>query len=103
MRVTPLMSPSFPHTPSSFPRRREPRENKARHLPPSTAVKGSFWEAPRVERNKDRRGWALFVIYGACFGVKLTINNIASPRHSRGGGNPEKNKARRQSPTTASN
>ena len=26
----------------------------------------------------DRRVWALFVIYGACFGVELTINNIAA-------------------------
>src|SRR5262245_9660868 len=34
---------------------------------------GSFWEACR-----DRRVWALFVIYGACFGIELTIDNIAS-------------------------
>ncbi len=27
---------------------------------------------------KDRRVWALFVIYGACFGMELTINNIAA-------------------------
>lgn len=27
---------------------------------------------------KDRRVWALFVIYGACFGVELTLNNIAA-------------------------
>lgn len=27
---------------------------------------------------KDHRVWALFVIYGACFGVELTINNIAA-------------------------
>ncbi|MCP4573592.1 MAG: MFS transporter [bacterium] len=27
---------------------------------------------------KDRRVWALFVIYAACFGVELTINNIAA-------------------------
>jgi NNP family nitrate/nitrite transporter-like MFS transporter len=26
---------------------------------------------------KDRRVWALFVIYGACFGMELTIDNIA--------------------------
>jgi NNP family nitrate/nitrite transporter-like MFS transporter len=26
----------------------------------------------------DRRVWALFVLYGACFGVELTINNIAA-------------------------
>ena len=27
---------------------------------------------------KDPRVWALFMIYGACFGVELTINNIAA-------------------------
>ena len=27
---------------------------------------------------KDVRVWALFAIYGACFGVELTINNIAA-------------------------
>ena len=32
----------------------------------------SFLEAAR-----DRRVWALFVVYGACFGVELTINNVA--------------------------
>ncbi len=34
---------------------------------------GSFWEACR-----DRRVWVLFVIYGACFGVELTLNNVAA-------------------------
>ncbi len=33
---------------------------------------GTFLEACR-----DHRVWALFVIYGACFGIELTINNIA--------------------------
>ena len=27
---------------------------------------------------KDYRVWALFVIYGACFGIELTLNNIAA-------------------------
>ncbi len=27
---------------------------------------------------KDRRVWMLFLVYGACFGVELTINNIAA-------------------------
>lgn len=27
---------------------------------------------------RDRRVWALFVVYAACFGVELTINNIAA-------------------------
>lgn len=37
------------------------------------AQKGSFKSAL-----KDYRVWGLFLIYGACFGVELTINNIAS-------------------------
>jgi len=39
----------------------------------SDSVNGSFWEAAR-----DHRVWALFVIYGACFGLELTINNVAA-------------------------
>jgi len=35
--------------------------------------KGAFKKAL-----KDKRVWALFMIYGACFGVELTINNIAA-------------------------
>jgi uncharacterized membrane protein YphA (DoxX/SURF4 family) len=35
--------------------------------------RGSFWLAAR-----DIRVWALFVIYAACFGIELTINNIAA-------------------------
>ena len=50
------------------------RELRARGLMPTGAgSKGSFLEAAR-----DPRVWALFVIYGACFGVELTINNIAA-------------------------
>lgn len=30
------------------------------------------------EAVKDVRVWALFVIYGACFGIELTINNVAA-------------------------
>ncbi|MCG8423073.1 MAG: MFS transporter [Proteobacteria bacterium] len=33
----------------------------------------SSWSAA-----KDYRVWALFLIYGACFGVELTINNVAA-------------------------
>jgi NNP family nitrate/nitrite transporter-like MFS transporter len=36
-------------------------------------VKGTF-----VEACKDYRVWALFLVYAACFGVELTINNIAA-------------------------
>lgn len=35
--------------------------------------KGAFLKAL-----KDHRVWALFLIYGACFGIELTINNIAA-------------------------
>jgi len=42
-------------------------------MPEKKNTKGSFAEAAR-----DRRVWALFVIYGACFGIELTINNIAA-------------------------
>jgi len=35
--------------------------------------KGSFWLAAR-----DYRVWALFLVYAACFGIELTINNIAA-------------------------
>jgi NNP family nitrate/nitrite transporter-like MFS transporter len=42
-------------------------------MPPASAVKGSFMMAA-----KDYRVWALFLIYGACFGVELTINNVAA-------------------------
>ena len=50
------------------------RDLRARGLmPTAAATKGSFLEAA-----KDPRVWALFIIYGACFGVELTINNIAA-------------------------
>lgn len=39
----------------------------------SKSVNGTFLEACR-----DYRVWSLFVIYGACFGIELTINNVAA-------------------------
>ncbi len=42
-------------------------------LVPKAKSKGSFWLAA-----KDYRVWALFVIYATCFGIELTINNIAA-------------------------
>lgn len=42
-------------------------------IPAAKEIKGSFKLAL-----KDTRVWALFLIYGACFGVELTINNIAA-------------------------
>ena len=35
--------------------------------------KGSFWNACR-----DYRVWVLFLAYGACFGIEITIDNIAT-------------------------
>jgi MFS transporter, NNP family, nitrate/nitrite transporter len=37
------------------------------------SVKGTFMLAA-----KDKRVWALFLIYAACFGIELTINNMAA-------------------------
>jgi len=42
-------------------------------LPEKKKASGAFLEACR-----DHRVWALFVIYGVCFGVELTINNVAA-------------------------
>lgn len=42
-------------------------------LPTAKQNRGSF-----IEAAKDHRVWALFFIYGACFGIELTINNIAT-------------------------
>ena len=42
----------------------------AGEMAPSSSVNGSFLAAA-----KDHRVWALFIIYGACFGIELTINN----------------------------
>jgi NNP family nitrate/nitrite transporter-like MFS transporter len=42
------------------------------------AVGGNRAESAFLEACRDPRVWALFALYGACFGVELTINNIAS-------------------------
>ncbi len=42
-------------------------------MPEKKSTNGTFLEACR-----DYRVWALFVIYGACFGIELTINNVAA-------------------------
>ena len=41
--------------------------------PPGNKDHGTFLMAAR-----DYRVWALFVVYAACFGVELTINNVAA-------------------------
>ncbi len=40
--------------------------------------KQSWKESAFMEAVRDYRVWALFLIYGACFGIELTINNIAA-------------------------
>jgi len=42
-------------------------------MPDKKESKGSFAEAA-----KDYRVWILFLIYAACFGVELTVNNVAA-------------------------
>lgn len=50
------------------------RELRAKGLMPARkSVNGTFLEACQ-----DRRVWALFVIYASCFGIELTINNVAA-------------------------
>ena len=50
------------------------RDLRARGLMPEKKhAQGSFLDACR-----DYRVWALFVVYGACFGIELTINNVAA-------------------------
>jgi MFS transporter, NNP family, nitrate/nitrite transporter len=42
-------------------------------MPEKKKVTGAYWHAM-----KDPRVWVLFVIYGACFGIELTVNNVAA-------------------------
>lgn len=45
-------------------------------LPPASGEHGALQSFTVAA--KDIRVWALFVVYGICFGVELTINNIAA-------------------------
>ena len=45
----------------------------AARMSEQSAATGAFWEACR-----DPRTWALAVLYGSCFGMELTIDNIAA-------------------------
>lgn len=49
------------------------RELRARQELRTARGDGSFWLAAR-----DHRVWALAAIYGACFGIELTLNNVAA-------------------------
>ena len=42
-------------------------------MPEKKKVSGAFWHALAVYRV-----WILFLIYGACFGIELTVNNTAA-------------------------
>ena len=52
-------------------------ELRARGDLPPPSGEHSTWGTFRAAA-RDPRVWALFVIYGACFGVELTINNVAA-------------------------
>ncbi|MBL4807351.1 MAG: MFS transporter [Rhodobacteraceae bacterium] len=42
-------------------------------MPKKEKVTGAYFAAM-----KDHRVWLLFIIYGACFGIELTVNNVAA-------------------------
>lgn len=52
---------------------RDVKNNDAPVSKKSKDPKGSFWSACR-----DYRVWTLFLAYGACFGIEITIDNIAT-------------------------
>ena len=49
------------------------RKNNPEYQAKIGEAKGSFWSAC-----KDYRVWILFLAYGACFGIEITIDNIAT-------------------------
>lgn len=51
----------------------EIRKNKSAEKLVKEKEKGNFWNAC-----KDYRVWILFLAYGACFGIEITIDNIAT-------------------------
>ena len=55
------------------PEGNEHEVEKAEHIIENVQKKGTF-----IAAVKDGRVWALFMMYAACFGVELTINNVAS-------------------------
>ena len=42
-------------------------------LPPKKSVTADYFRAMA-----DYRVWIMFLIYGACFGIELTVNNVAA-------------------------
>jgi len=55
-----------------------PAGNIAALNPHGKRRRGLLARQALIESCTDKRVWALFMIYGACFGVELTINNIAA-------------------------
>jgi NNP family nitrate/nitrite transporter-like MFS transporter len=53
------------------------RELREKGLIPPAKAERSSWGSFKVAA-RDYRVWALFVVYAACFGVELTINNVAA-------------------------
>ncbi len=51
----------------------ELKKNNPNFVAKKSDEKGSFWTAC-----KDFRVWILFLAYGACFGIEITIDNIAT-------------------------
>lgn len=51
----------------------ELRKNDPKYQAKEGDSKGSFWSAC-----KDFRVWVLFLVYGSCFGIEITIDNIAT-------------------------
>ncbi len=49
------------------------KKNDPNYTAKKADEKGSFWDAC-----KDYRVWILFLAYGACFGIEITIDNIAT-------------------------
>nr|WP_321454047.1 MFS transporter [uncultured Carboxylicivirga sp.] len=47
-------------------------------LDPNYQMKAKGSKSAFAEAIKDYRVWGLFLIYGSCFGIELTINNIAA-------------------------
>jgi MFS transporter, NNP family, nitrate/nitrite transporter len=45
---------------------------------PAAGAEGGHTLASFMKAAGDYRVWALFLVYGACFGVELTINNVAA-------------------------
>ena len=55
-----------------------PLEQGHKTLANEPRASGEEGENPFLSAVKDHRVWALFLIYGACFGIELTMHNIAA-------------------------